>query len=123
MENANTCQEKTGLFLVDTCEQMAVENCRHCSKAVCKSHTFVYGSGSVLTKVCLTCKTALDPRLTSEIELYSADRAIWRKKMGIRFHNEYPYLVLMADQYDTLFDTMTYAGIHDTDTDSSPFES
>jgi hypothetical protein len=105
----NTCLEKTGLFLVDICDKKADYNCKNCSKAICKNH--LYTDDATSSKLCLSCKTVLDKRLTSEIELYSSDRAIWRKKMGSRFLLEYPYLVAMADQYDALFHAR---GISDT---------
>ncbi|MRM82346.1 hypothetical protein [Riemerella anatipestifer] len=123
MEKDITCQEKIGLFLVDTCTNDAVCTCSNCGKKVCKNHVFQHKLSSALNELCLTCKAVLDPRITSQIELYSSDRAIWRKKMNTRFHEEYPYLVAMADQYDSLFDTVIFAGSNDSTNSSSSFES
>jgi hypothetical protein len=123
MEQVIVCQEKTGLFLIDSCRQSVAGSCTNCGKHICREHTFSQGEETTESKVCLTCKTAFDPRLTSQIELYSGDRAIWRKKMALRFHQEYPYLVAMASKYDALFDSYRYPGYHDSSSNNSFFES
>jgi hypothetical protein len=119
--NENTCQEKTGLFLIDVCDKQADYNCKNCSKSICKKHLFT--DDETATKLCLSCKAVLDKRLTSEIELYSSDRAVWRKKMGSRFLVEYPYLVAMADQYDALFHARGFSDSHYYAHGTSAFDS
>ena len=123
MEQNINCQEKTGLFLVDDCDNISVAQCQNCNKNVCKNHFFYQKSTGDFKKICLTCKAVLDPRLTSKIELYSSDRPIWRKKMMNRFHAEYPFLVTMAGMYGGLFDTMVFSDFSSHSNDSSPFDS
>lgn len=117
------CQEITGLFLVDGCTNTGVHICDNCEKMVCKDHIFHNIVGKVSQQLCLSCKAVKDPRLTAQIELYSPDRMIWRKKMMNRFHDEYPFLVSMVSQYDSLFNTLILADMLSHSDDSSVFDS
>lgn len=123
MDETINCQETIGLFLVDGCTNPAAHKCDSCGKMVCKSHIFHNVIAKQRQQLCLTCKAVKDPRLTSQIEIYSPDRIIWRKKMMNRFHNEYPFLVSMVSQYDSLFDTLILADFADHSGDSSVFDS
>lgn len=74
--------------------------------------------------LCLSCFTEFDARLTSDYELYSKDRAVWRRKMLQRFHDEYPYMQFLAENYGSLFDTTeSYYMIGYSDDDDSYFDS
>ena len=135
METETLCEEHTGLFIVRNCENTISNNCAKCNKKVCTTHA--YDASKIITNValkvdykknndtlCITCFTKFDTRLTNNIELYSKDRAVWRKKMVQRFHAEYPYMLFMAEDYGSLFNTG--AGVfmyHDSDDDGSYFDS
>jgi hypothetical protein len=123
MEENTKCQEKLGLFLVEDCPNPSSNQCENCNKNVCKDHIFQETSGPKTQNLCLSCKAVLDPRLTSKIELYSADRPVWRKKMMNRFHEEYPFLVTMSNMYGPLFAAMAFTDFTDHSSDSSPFDS
>lgn len=129
------CEEFTGLFVVRNCENPPIKNCNKCNKNICESHSFK--ATNILNHVnahesykeanatlCITCFVEFDARLTNEIELYSKDRAIWRRKMIQRFHAEYPYMVFMAEDYGSLFDTAAAGAFiyHDSD-EGSYFDS
>ncbi|WP_028888855.1 hypothetical protein [Tenacibaculum ovolyticum] len=133
METQN-CKEFTGLFIVKNCENIATVNCEKCNKGICNTHAFEAKHIFTYTKtdigfrdnnntLCISCFVEFDARLTNKIELYSKDRAIWRRKMLERFHKEYPYMVFMAEDYGALFDTTsTYFSHNDTE-DGSYFDS
>lgn len=120
MEFQQFCEETVGLFVVKTCDRLKSQECDNCNKGVCDTHTFKADGAK---KLCLTCFTDQDTRLTSSIELYSKDRYVWRRKLIQRFHEEYEYMVFMADQYGTLFDTTTNDYYDDNDDNDSFFDS
>ena len=106
MEITDTCKETIGLFVIRTCDANAVAVCEKCSKPVCAIH--IFNSLKLQPehdKLCLTCFTEEDTRLTKDIEVYSKDRYVWRRKMIDRFHQEYHYMVFMAEDYGDLFMT------------------
>ncbi|MGM5630825.1 hypothetical protein O2K51_07960 [Apibacter raozihei] len=123
MDNEKKCEETIGLFLVNNCLGKAEKKCENCGKEICREHFFTNTKARRTIKLCLTCKSVLDKRLTSNIELYSPERSIWRKKMMNRFKNEYPFLVTMNDQYGPLFNTIYYADFNDSTQESSYFDS
>ncbi|WP_075343672.1 hypothetical protein [Tenacibaculum agarivorans] len=137
MKTIQYCEEYTGLFVVRQCENEATTECSKCSKKICSVHSFkadqifTYTNTNIATNVirdskgilCLSCFTELDARLTNDIELYSKDRAVWRRKMIERFHKEYPYMVFMAEDYGSLFDTTHSTYFHDYDDDDAYFDS
>ena len=105
-----------------------VNTCNNCNKPICKTHTFKPLNSVKTTigvqKLCLTCFTEQDTRLTKNIELYSKDRYIWRRKMIVRFHKEYEYMTLIAENYGTLFTVYDHFDSYDdTDDNSSYFDS
>jgi hypothetical protein len=60
-----------------------------------------------------------------KLELFSKGRSVWRRKMIERFKKEYPYMVFLAEDYGSLFDTdstIFYSG-HYHDDDDSYFDS
>jgi len=134
MENTTLCEEFTGLFVVRNCENVYTKNCAKCNKKVCNTHA--YDATNIFTNValdvdykknkdtlCISCFIEYDARLTKDIELYSKDRAIWRRKMIDRFHAEYPYMLFMAEDYGSLFETTSGVFIHDDHDDGSYFDS
>lgn len=123
MDNTLNCKETTGLFLVDACRNVGVHICDSCEKMVCKDHIFHNIVGKTNQQLCLSCKAIKDPRLTSQIELYSPDRMIWRKKMMNRFHTEYPFMASMVNNYDALFAALLISDFADHSNDSSAFDS
>ncbi|TWP29414.1 hypothetical protein ETU09_02925 [Apibacter muscae] len=123
MDNSDTCKEKVGLFLVNNCPSTSEGTCENCGKHICKKHTYSHSALGKQKTLCLSCKASLDSRLTSEIELYSPERAIWRKKMMNRFMEEYPFLVTMTEQYGSLFDTIILADYVSSSNHSSSFDS
>ncbi|WP_299838622.1 hypothetical protein [uncultured Tenacibaculum sp.] len=136
METKQYCEELTGLFIVRKCENLSTTTCSRCSKNICNTHA--YKAEKIFTHVdtdttsslkqgkgilCISCFTEFDARLTKEIELYSKDRAVWRRKMIERFHKEYPYMLFMAEDYGSLFDTTHVSYFHDHDNDDAYFDS
>lgn len=120
MEETKKCDELTGLFLLKKCENSPSSTCNLCNKSMCETHAFTKNE----KLICLSCFTENDTRLTKDIELYSKDRFVWRRKMINRFHLEYPYMTLIVDEHSHLFDTMSYGMIyHDYHDDSSYFDS
>lgn len=124
MEKIATCEERSGLFIVRNCENPFSNTCEKCKKNICEIHSFKSNSLKLEdfknTILCLSCFSDLDTRLTSEYELYSKDRAVWRKKMMQRFHSEYPYMQFLAEDYGSLFDTTGpfYSSVYSDDDDS-----
>ncbi len=116
------CEEFTGLFVIRKCENPPTTICDKCSKNICSTHAFKANETN-FTKLCISCFVEFDARLTNVIELYSKDRAIWRRKMIQRFHDEYPYMVFMAENYGSLFETTSGTFIHDTSDEGSYFDS
>ncbi|WP_300021193.1 hypothetical protein [uncultured Maribacter sp.] len=133
-ENKIRCEEFTGLFVVRNCENKPTIVCYKCKKNVCNIHAFKankivsQNSGLQVYKkknaiLCISCFVEFDARLTNDIELYSKDRSVWRRKMINRFHEEYPYMVFMADDYGGLFDSSSTVFLHDDSDDGSYFDS
>jgi len=120
MEQTNLCKESIGLFIVRICKVPSTSTCKNCKKPICTTHTFKQKG---ITNLCLTCFTDQDTRLTKDIELYSKDRYIWRKKMIERFHKEYEYMVFLAEDYGSLFDTTNHGTYDDFDDSNSYFDS
>ncbi len=134
MKETKHCEELTGLFVIRNCENIATKSCARCNKNICNTHAF--NAENIFTYVdsyktykdnksilCISCFTEFDARLTDKIELYSKDRAIWRRKMVERFHEEYPYMVFMANDYGSLFDTNNNVFFHEDTDDGSYFDS
>ena len=135
MEPTTLCQESTGLFVIRKCENASTKTCAKCDKKICNTHAF-YGK-DIYTNVdlkenykknneilCISCFIEFDARLTNDIELYSKDRSVWRRKMIDRFHAEYSYMLFMAEDYGSLFDTTSTIFIHGDDhNDGSYFDS
>lgn len=128
------CEEFTGLFVVRNCENNPTIVCDKCKKNVCNTHAFkadniisfgkeheVYKKNNSI--LCISCFVEFDARLTNNIELYSKDRSVWRRKMIHRFHAEYPYMVFMADDYGSLFDSSSTIFMSDDSDDGSYFDS
>ncbi|WP_103863407.1 hypothetical protein [Aquimarina sp. I32.4] len=127
MEERKKCEETIGLFVLRTCDAMMVHACEKCNKPICNIHAFVPiedQKSIVPTRhFCLSCFTEQDTRLTKDIELYSKDRYVWRRKMIERFHKEYEYMSFIAEDYGYLFATSTYGMYDDIDDNTSYFDS
>ncbi|QXP53163.1 hypothetical protein H0I25_10685 [Cellulophaga sp. HaHa_2_95] len=128
MEQRKNCEETIGLFVLRPCETTMVLTCKKCQKPVCNEHSFkplkANKPDASASKLCLTCFTELDTRLTNDIELFSKDRYVWRRKMIDRFHKEYEYMRFIAEDHGSLFMVHdTFYGYDDTDDNTSFFDS
>ncbi|TPN85982.1 hypothetical protein [Aquimarina algicola] len=128
MEERQKCEETIGLFVLRTCDAIKVYNCMKCGKPICRVHAFKpltnNGASGGDQKLCLSCFTEEDTRLTKDIELYSKDRYVWRRKMIERFHREYEYMTFIAEDYGSLFMGHDHYDYYDdTDDSTSYFDS
>ncbi|PKV52991.1 hypothetical protein ATE84_5124 [Aquimarina sp. MAR_2010_214] len=128
MEERKNCEETIGLFVLRACDIPMVHHCKKCNKPICNIHAFkpLESTNTVeeTQNLCLTCFTEQDTRLTKDIELYSKDRYVWRRKMIERFHKEYEYMTFIAEDYGALFMVNDYYDNYDdTDDGTSYFDS
>ncbi|TSE10356.1 MULTISPECIES: hypothetical protein [Aquimarina] len=128
MEERKNCEETIGLFVLRACDTTMVHNCKRCDKPICNIHAFkpLENTNAEIgaQNLCLTCFTEQDTRLTKDIELYSKDRYVWRRKMIERFHKEYEYMTFIAEDYGGLFMVDDYYDNYDdTDDGTSYFDS